>query len=1211
MKSSKKALAFALAAAMAITGVPVTNAGAATTTAKLGATKATIYAGSSKYISVSTPSSWKSVKLSVSSSKTSVASVKKNNAKKKIRVDAVKAGTAKVTVKVTAKKSGKTVKKTLSANITVKDYKVRLVDAAGTTVSNTTIDTTVGTAVKLTAKTAPANDKVTFTSDNESVATVDASGNVTPVKAGTAVITAKTDKASDKVTIVVADKLTDGVTATLVNPFSSDYPDTVLVSEKAVINVKAVKDGKPVVGETVIFNYAGANDTNIENSYGPENTSAVTNANGVATFVFGYKNNPKPESSDTRKMAAFNYTATVAATGDKVEKSITFAAVTFGSVNNVNNDPKTSRPADVNSLTVSENDKVTVGDTTFKGNGTTWTAGTQTNLGGNTGLWTEYVDSQQVSVTGGKEHQVQFNNFLPYIWIPGLTTATSEAKEFTQDINYTSGEYHIYAQNDSAYTKVVELEKDPREVTWAHLNFSSLQLSKYTKLVIKTYSSAYNLEKDNPVDTYVLEGQREQTNFSYQIPLKSDYSKLYIKTTLKSYGQVDDDKNGGFTIKDITGVYKTQTQDNGKQFPLENAKVTWETVTAPMSQIEYLNADDKTKLGLEAGKTVSYQVPVFPYTGNAVLTQYDANGNVDAYYVCPTVNNGKNVNVLDFNADYCYKVSKEEALNQVGTITSQTNDTVTVNSEKSGVTTLVGKLTDLEGKPLAGFDAANDKVYTSVQWSPLPNTTTTSSVKDGFLALTGQTVDVIAQLTDVNGNAVSTKDVGVEFDRNGVKIVEKNSYNNAVAVKVAGVTDANGQAKLTLQAAQVALLDGLTAKSDDSKFNVVLKVADQVTKEADIYWVDADLKFVDQEANDVDGRRVTTSKARPYVSTSDNDYAGIVDIKATVGTNWEYGMYTGSDKIKAGVFKDKTPVIKNLKINLTKTGEGSINTETGVNGMAKATSTKTGTSKIVGKLNAASITNDVTFIVDGKEIKSAGTGATNLDKQLTIEVTWLPAGLTTEIKTPNGSKVVLAGAATQAVTYVSVTDIYGNAYKNGDAKPVTLSTNGTAKFVDKNGNLVETLTVTPTTGIAKIIVKPNVTNQATSTIISATVDTKTVTKIIDWVISEGTAFTKAADSTPALDNGKITIKFTDNIVNTSVTAGQFTVKIDGIDYAVSSAVAEGNTVTLTVKNGPTTIRKGAPIIVNIDSYTDSNDIEYTMTSEHGVAYTAGPINWNN
>jgi len=71
------------------------------------------------------------------------------------------------TVKVTAKKNGKKVSKTLASNITVKNYKVRLEDATGATVSGTTI-AVVGTPVQFTAKTA---GKVTITAATDKAST--------------------------------------------------------------------------------------------------------------------------------------------------------------------------------------------------------------------------------------------------------------------------------------------------------------------------------------------------------------------------------------------------------------------------------------------------------------------------------------------------------------------------------------------------------------------------------------------------------------------------------------------------------------------------------------------------------------------------------------------------------------------------------------------------------------------------------------------------------------------------------------------------------------------------------------------------------------------------------------------------------------------------------------------------------------------------------
>ena len=195
MKSSKKVLAFALAAAMVVTAVPATNAQAAST-AKLNATKATVYAGSTKTLTVKAPKSWKNVKVTkVSTSKKSVATVKKT-ATKKVKVTAVKAGTAKVTVKVTykksAKKNAKTYTKNLTSKITVKNPTIKV-----TSDSEIAIGTT--TQVKATVK--PSTAKVTYTTSDEKIATVDAtSGIVTGVATGDVTITATAKNGKKTVT---------------------------------------------------------------------------------------------------------------------------------------------------------------------------------------------------------------------------------------------------------------------------------------------------------------------------------------------------------------------------------------------------------------------------------------------------------------------------------------------------------------------------------------------------------------------------------------------------------------------------------------------------------------------------------------------------------------------------------------------------------------------------------------------------------------------------------------------------------------------------------------------------------------------------------------------------------------------------------------------------------------------------------------------------
>ena len=199
MKSSKKALAFALAAAMVVTAFPVTNTEAATT-AKLNKKSVTVAAGTAakqtKSIKVTTPSTWKSVKVKVSSSDKKIATVKASG--KTVKVTAVKKGSAKVTVKVTAKKAGKAVSKTLKANVKVV--------GAGLKFTSDAAEVNTGATLALSVKKVPSVAKITYTSSDTTVATVSEDGVVTGVKAGKATITAESDYGK-KVTkeITVAD----------------------------------------------------------------------------------------------------------------------------------------------------------------------------------------------------------------------------------------------------------------------------------------------------------------------------------------------------------------------------------------------------------------------------------------------------------------------------------------------------------------------------------------------------------------------------------------------------------------------------------------------------------------------------------------------------------------------------------------------------------------------------------------------------------------------------------------------------------------------------------------------------------------------------------------------------------------------------------------------------------------------------------------------
>ena len=254
MKTFKKVLASALAAAMVVTAFPVTNAEAATK-AKLSATKATIYVGQSKTIKVTLP---KGAKItSVKTSKKAVATVKKSG--KKVVVKAVKAGKATVTVKVTPKKGKAT---NLKATITVKNPALSL--KAADVVA-------VGATEQITATVKPAGTKVTYTSDKTDVATVDEKGLVTGVKAGDVTITAKAGKTTKTVKMTVKDvilkdvkqttttKLVATIAGNTANVKASDIVIT-NTNSKATYAVKSVSVDKSDKTQVTIETYVAMAD---------------------------------------------------------------------------------------------------------------------------------------------------------------------------------------------------------------------------------------------------------------------------------------------------------------------------------------------------------------------------------------------------------------------------------------------------------------------------------------------------------------------------------------------------------------------------------------------------------------------------------------------------------------------------------------------------------------------------------------------------------------------------------------------------------------------------------------------------------------------------------------------------------------------------------------------------------------------------------------
>lgn len=293
MKSSKKVLAFALAAAMVVTAVPATNAQAATTTAKLSATKVTVAAGTAKKqaknIVVTIPSTWKSYKVTTSSSNKSVATARMCG-KRTVKVIAVKKGSAKVTVKVTAKKSGKKVSKTLYANAKV--------IGAGLRFTSAPTDLAVGTEDKVVTKKCPSVAKVTYKSSDDAVATVDANdGTVKAIKAGKVTITATSDYGNIVTTDINVKKAIlksatqteyNKIEAVIVGDTKDIKPSDITVTNtatKANVAVKSVSAKKGAENTFVIETFTSMTDAKEYSVVYADSTAVFTATNNTVAKV--------------------------------------------------------------------------------------------------------------------------------------------------------------------------------------------------------------------------------------------------------------------------------------------------------------------------------------------------------------------------------------------------------------------------------------------------------------------------------------------------------------------------------------------------------------------------------------------------------------------------------------------------------------------------------------------------------------------------------------------------------------------------------------------------------------------------------------------------------------------------------------------------------------------------------------------------------------
>lgn len=978
-------------------------------------------------------------------------------------VSAVGVGTATVTAK-----SGS---KSAKCTVVVAD----VIAVTGVTINPETVTPiTVSATTALTATITPenaSNKAVTWSSADPKVATVDGNGvvkGIAPGKTTIKVVTADGAFSDEREVLVTgtSNKNAASVTIDVANAIKGyeNVTNTVLTGTDADIRVRVLdEDGNPVGNTQVSFASKCNEYGNGKDVFKLKNNNVLTtDADGYASFVFG----EKEELSYTASDAIFeSYVVTATVVGSSVSKStdVKFGYINLEGIKVVNNhdtDPDNDIVPSDNAT--SGNDGV---DKTYAINGC------RNN---------EYVSSQQVSKGDTKDHQVRFSA-KPELVIPA-TSGNKTVDDWYKAIDFTSSEYSVYNDSKVEGTSYV-IEDVPAGLQYATLNFSKINLSEYTKIQIKVCYAGTDIVvfgRDGIKVYDMYSDSNTESTIGYQVPLQED-TNVDIKVSLISEGQVNDDANIGYTIKDATGVWVSDATRTGEEIELDGT-VKWDTVTPLYSNrieidkdknfdmIQQLIADDGESQYLKKDYAKNYhyyyQLPTFPRTGNAIITITDNNNNVKAYYVYPTINryttktvNGekvkeyKNENVIPTKTDYPDEYPGQVAIlasaeevnysENVGTITTDGNEVI-VDSNKSGVTdlratvTITGKDDDKTFESIRLDKDNGAELYTSINWCPRP---TEDDESDRFYAIQGQQVEVVAQLVDGEGNAKKEKDATVEFTYGAIK--KGTNIEDSDIGKVLGntgvsllngtklKTDENGQAKLILSSASYEnYIKYIQATSE--RYDVKISIAGQETKLADIFWVDAGVAWKDKVDTDSNHGNIRGWTYVSYTNSPATVSAKDIDARA-VGTHWIFGYKV----VGKTVFNNVQVLdISNIPIDVTKDSLGEMNQDGCANGVANLYSETVGSTVLTGKITKDHFetdkTSEVVFTIQDergnvKEYKNVGTGTPVIDATLDLPISWKADGVYVSIVTPDGATL---DKNVDTTAYIKIADKYGNPIAN-------------------------------------------------------------------------------------------------------------------------------------------------------------------------------------
>lgn len=1091
---------------------------------------------------------------------------------------------------------------------------VTAVPATGVRVTPESASVTEGNTISLVAAVIPANatiQTVEWESSDTSVATVSGNGIVTGIKEGSAVITVKTKDGGFVATAAItvtrdSSQDVDGIDMTVSNSISG-YPNTVLAGTQAKINVKVTKDGVPVGDDTVHFeleDVAGYNSI-----YELSKEDIDLNSNGMGTVYVrlksGVTRNARYTSSSDGAYASFNLKATTGGANLEDTISLSFVQVWTETVFSsyalaVDNqfDPalKSIDPADsLYSTCVTSNKD---------------------------GLTSQYVIDQKVSsaAVANGDHEVVLDA-APLLMLPTVQGKEDSDNFVVDNINEERSEYNVYAGEEDAYT----LRNVPGGLEYLTLTFDRLKLSDYSRIVVRAYEAGTNIPlvdgDDNLIqqiitsDTTITEnsaGKAIQINNTVFNDTTSGEKQIDLKIFIESAGQVNEDNNIGFILNKVEGPYKNQEE---KPFEVERLTncVEWSFTGKNdyTAEVELSATEARSYLGsfYNANSTYKYVMPAFPDTGNAIIREYLADGTEGDYYLYPTYAPLNNANeLLPGNKGYGFKASVEQAreLTKKDYTTRIQNGRAHIDSEKAGYVRVQATINAFDNKDL------QYTISSYVQWSNIP--ADEYYEPEDFFALSGQSVNLVATVKDVNGNIAQNVNV-TWAGADGVNaVVDQNKDNTKI-----GTTDSKGQSYLTLTSATAADLEDIYANVGDAdRYRVTLSVAGKTvtTKHAAVHWVSPGIYYqVDVGEN---ARIYETAGEASTLTTTENQYK--------VGNTWIIGTKV-SGKLSAPELHENPVIvadISNIAIEMTSSSSSGINPNltTLGNGICSQRSTQVGgtvtRAHITGFENSdrKSVITVVETVIDAdgeeKEVviqyESVGEGDINAGADLEIPINWVTNGQNLSILKPSGSVGEKYSIHNRYYTstndyveaYIQVLDDYGNPTEGVEVAYLVTDDSNSNEVVDSS-----TLLAAPRTDenglVAVRIPKPAAAAKYT---MAANLANQTKTETLKLTFTDDNdVFELAGDPVVNTSRRTITVTFTKNLNYSLATLKDFyevTVNGNKVDIA-SVEMASGNTKSLVITTEQD-ITSSAVLTIR-SKFKDTNNVQtYFLLDSTGKLY---------